>query len=106
MTDEQPLSELSKSELRSEVRRLRGELKKSENGVTRRQVIGSAVAAAGLGALGVYGSDIVSAQSSPSGTFPVETDAPLLRLRADRIRMLPRSTDPSSPDGGTRWVVE
>ena len=106
MSDKQPVTELSKAELRSEVRRLRAELEKTKTSVSRRQLISSAAAAAGVGALGVYGSGVASAQSSPSGTFPVETDAALLRLRADRIRFIPRSTDPTNPDGGTRWVVE
>lgn len=104
MTEQQPLEEMSGAELREEVRRLRGELQAERSGVSRRQVVASAAAAAGLGVLGVYSSDVVSA--APTGTFPEPTDDPLLRLRADRIRFIPRSSDPSSPAGGTRWVVE
>jgi len=95
-------------ELRNEVRRLRTQLNEieSETGITRRKMLTSAATVASLGALGIYGSDVVSAQSSPTGTFPVATDPALLRLRADRVRLVPRTSDPSSPDGGTMWVVE
>lgn len=98
------LTEMDEEQLREEARRLRAELKSEREGVSRRSVIASASAIASLGAIGVYASDSVSA--APSGTFPAETEDPLLRLRADRLRFVPRTSDPSSPAGGTMWVVE
>lgn len=70
--------------------------------VTRRALI-AAVGVAGAGASGFV---VGSASAAPTGVFPESTDDPLLRLRADRIRMIPRTSDPSSPAGGTMWVVE
>lgn len=68
---------------------------------TRREIIGKAVGIAAAGALGIYTTGNVSA--APSGTFPVDTDDPLLKIRADRVRLVPRTTDPSTPDDGTMW---
>lgn len=68
---------------------------------TRREVIGKAVGIAAAGALGIYATDTVTA--APTGTFPVDTDDPLLKIRADRVRLVPRTTDPSAPDDGTMW---
>lgn len=102
MTDE--LEEMDKAQLRDEVRRLQGELQAERSGVSRRSVLTTAAAIAGAGALGVYGAGTVSA--APSGTFPASTDDPLLKIRADRIRFVPRTSDPTSPTGGTMWVVE
>ena len=63
------------------------------------------LAASGLAAAGAAGylSGRASAQSSPSGTFPASGSDPLLKIRADRIRLVPRSSDPSSPDDGELW---
>jgi hypothetical protein len=66
---------------------------------TRRALMG-AVAAAGLGASGFFAG---RASAAPTGTFPATGDDPLLKLRADRLRLVPRTSDPSSPDDGTLW---
>jgi len=68
----------------------------------RRRLLRSATAVAAAGALGVYvGSE--TAKADPQGVYPVATDDPLLKMRADRIRLVERSTDPSSPDNGEIW---
>ena len=63
------------------------------------------LAASGLAAAGAAGylSGRASAQSSPSGTFPASGSDPLLKIRADRVRLVPRSSDPSNPDDGELW---
>lgn len=69
---------------------------------SRRSILAAAAGAAAAGAAGMYGAtETVSA--APSGTFPVSSDPALLKLRADRLRLVGRSTDPSSPDNGTLW---
>jgi hypothetical protein len=67
---------------------------------TTRRALLAATAAAGLGASGHF---VGSARAAPTGTWPEATDDPLLKLRADRVRLVPRSSDPSSPDDGTVW---
>jgi hypothetical protein len=67
--------------------------------LTRRTLLGGVVAA-GLGASGYF---VGSAEAAPTGTFPRDTDDPLLKIRADRIRLVGRSSDPSSPSDGTVW---
>jgi len=70
---------------------------------TTRRTLLTAIGIAGAGAAGHF---VGTAQAAPTGTFPESTDDPLLKIRADRIRFIPRTSDPSSPDGGTMWVVE
>lgn len=69
--------------------------------LTRRKVLASAAGIAAAGAFGVYATG--TADAAPSGTFPETTDDPLLKIRADRIRLIGRTSDPSSPDNGTMW---
>jgi hypothetical protein len=70
--------------------------------IDRRDILVSAAAMAGAGSLGVVvGSSGVAA--APTGTFPTSSDDPLLKIRADRIRLIGRTSDPSSPDDGTIW---
>jgi len=76
-----------------------------DEGVLRRRVLASAVGVAAAGAAGVSFA-AGTASADPSGTFPVDSDPPLTKIRADRIRFVPRTSDPSSPAGGTMWVVE
>lgn len=66
---------------------------------TTRRALMAAVVAAGAGASFTAG----RVSAAPTGTFPQAADDPLLKLRADRLRLVPRSTDPSSPDNGTLW---
>lgn len=61
---------------------------------------------AGLGILSWSAISSATAAETPTGTFPVASDDPLLRVRADRIRLVGRSGDPSSPDDGTLWYRE
>jgi len=70
-----------------------------EESTTRRALL-TAIGIAGAGAAGHF---VGTAQAAPTGTFPAATDDPLLKLRADRLRLVPRSSDPSSPDDGTLW---
>jgi hypothetical protein len=72
----------------------------TDDASTTRRALLAALGAAGLGASGYF---VGSASAAPSGTFPETTDDPLLKLRADRLRLVPRSSDPSSPDDGTLW---
>ena len=74
----------------------------TESEYRRREVLAAAAGMATVGAAG-YMTGRASAQSSPTGTFPVSSDPALLKLRADRLRLVPRSSDPSSPDNGTMW---
>lgn len=67
--------------------------------ITRRALL-AAVGIAGAGASGYF---VGTAEAAPTGTFPASSDDPLLRLRADRLRLVPRTSDPSSPDDGTLW---
>lgn len=67
--------------------------------IGRRTLLGGIVAA-GLGASGYF---VGSAEAAPSGTFPQSTDDPLLKIRADRVRFVGRTSDPSSPNDGTVW---
>lgn len=73
------------------------------DGTSRRRVLtwtgGTVLAAYGVG----HYSGRATAQTTPSGTFPADTDDPLLKIRTDRIEHVPRSSDPSSPDDGTLW---
>lgn len=69
--------------------------------ISRRRVITSAAAIAAAGAAGVGFAG--SASAEPSGTFPSTSDDPLELIRADRVRLVPRTTDPSDPSDGTEW---
>lgn len=97
MTDRANPDEMTEAELRDEVRRLRGELKASKNGVSRRTFVRGSVGAAGLAAL-LFASDPVAAD--PQGVYPVESTDPFRKIRADRIRYIARSSQPSSPSSG------
>lgn len=70
-------------------------------GTSRRSVLKGAITVAGLGAAGVYATG--GASAAPTGTFPELGEDPLLKIRADRIRLFPRSPDPTAPNDGTLW---
>jgi len=70
--------------------------------VTRRTVA-QASAAAALGSVGLV-SAASRVQAAPSGTLPDPAAAPLKRVRADRVRHVPRTSDPSNPPNGLVWV--
>jgi len=72
----------------------------TESEYRRREVL---AAAAGMATVGAAGYPTGRASAAPSGTFPVGSDPPLLKLRADRVRLVPRSSDPSNPDDGEMW---
>lgn len=98
------LQDLSKDELIERVHELEGELEAEQSGISRRGVIRTGgLTVAGLAAL-LFASD--PAAAAPTGTFPVSTSDPLLKVRADRLRLVPRTSDPSSPDDGTMWFNE
>lgn len=65
---------------------------------SRRSVIKTAIGIAGAGALGIYATG--NATAAPSGTFPAETDDPLAKIRADRMRYIARTSAPSAPASG------
>lgn len=91
--------------LESENERLRNEQETEDSGVSRRSILSHAAAIAGAGAISLTAAT-GSAAAAPAGTFPASTEPALLRLRVDRLRYIPRSSDPSSPNGGTTWVVK
>lgn len=93
--------ELTRDELIGRIESLENQLAEADGGYSRRSVIAAAAGVATAGAAGVYSTGIVAA--APSGTFPASTDDPLLKIRADRIRLVGRTSDPSSPDDGTMW---
>jgi len=72
-----------------------------EQRLSRRRVIASAAGLAAAGAAGV--SFAGSATAEPSGTFPSTSDDALELIRADRVRLVPRTADPSNPSDGTEW---
>ena len=57
-------------------------------------------AVAGAGAISLTAAT-GSASAAPSGTLPVSSDDPLLKIRADRLVLVPRTSDVSSPSDGT-----
>jgi len=67
--------------------------------VSRRDLIrGTAT----VGLVGVAGATLAagSATAAPSGTFPESSDDPLLKIRADRVEFVARTTSVSSPSDG------
>jgi hypothetical protein len=89
MTSNDP-DEMTEAELREEVKRRRG--------TSRRRVLRGGLTVAALGALGIYGVGGVAAD--PQGVYPVESDDPFAKIRADRIRYVSRTSQPSSPSSG------
>jgi len=73
----------------------------SETGSTRRQILAAAAGVAAAGAAGYVATGTASA--APSGSFPASGEDPLLKIRADRVRLVPRTSDLSNPDDGTMW---
>lgn len=91
--------DLSRDDLIRRIESLEAQL--ADGGYSRRSVIAAAAGVAAAGAAGVYSTEIAAA--APSGTFPASGDDPLLKIRADRVRLVGRSSDPSNPDDGTMW---
>ena len=69
-----------------------------QQSTTRRQLL-RASAVAGAGAISL--SAATGSASAQSGTLPVSSDDPLLKIRADRMVLVPRTSDVSSPSDGT-----
>jgi hypothetical protein len=67
--------------------------------VSRRRVI----AGIGVASVGAAGYLTGRAAADPSGVFPIATEDPLLKVRADRIVLVERTSDPSSPSDGELW---
>ena len=91
----------TREELLARIETLERQLAEAEGGYSRRSVIAAAAGIAAAGAMGVYATGDASA--APTGTFPVAGEDPLLKIRADRVRLVGRTSDPSSPDDGTMW---
>ena len=66
----------------------------------RRSVLKAAIGIATAGAAGYYMTG--KAEAAPAGTFPADTEDPLLKIRADRVRLIGRTSDPVV-DNGTMW---
>lgn len=71
----------------------------SRDSTTRRNLIRTAIGG-GTAAL-LFGSATGSAAAAPAGTLPTTSDDPLLKIRADRMVLVPRTSDVSSPSDGT-----
>ena len=92
----------TKDELKSRIEELEAEneqlRKQSQPSTTRRRLIrGAAIAGAGTVSLAAAAG---TAAAAPSGTYPVESDDPLFKLRLDRLRYIERTSTPSSPGSG------
>lgn len=98
MFDNTNLNKLDKTDLIKRIETLEAELAAKDSGYTRRSVIAAAAGIAGAGAMGVYATGTASA--APSGTFPDSGDDPLAKIRADRIRYIARTSQPSAPASG------
>lgn len=61
------------------------------------------LAATATAAVGAAGFMTGRASADPSGVYPIATEDPLLKVRADRIVLVERSSDPSSPSDGEMW---
>lgn len=90
----------TKEELRARIATLESENKRlqenqDQSGSTRRRVLAGMAGVAAAGAMGLTAFSS-SAAAAPSGTYPVESDDPLLKIRTDRVRLVERSTKPSS----------
>ncbi|GAA0305458.1 hypothetical protein [Halarchaeum salinum] len=92
---------LTRDELIDRIESLEDQLADADGGYSRRSVIAAAAGVAAAGAAGVFSTGVASA--APTGTFPASGDDALLKIRADRVRLVARSSDPSTPDDGTMW---
>jgi len=90
------IENLSKDELIDRVERLEADLQAERSGVSRRSVLRGGLTVTGLAAL-LFASDPVAAAS---GVYPVESEVPFTKIRAERIRYDTRSSQPSSPASG------
>lgn len=92
----------TKDELKSRIEELEAEneqlRKQSQPSTTRRRLIrGAAIAGAGTVSLAAAAG---TAAAAPAGTYPVESDDPLLKTRVDRFRFITRSDRPADPSTG------
>jgi hypothetical protein len=103
MTDNTDTEALSRDDLLARVEELEAQLKTAteNSNHTRRSVLAAAAGIAAAGAMGVYATG--GASAAPTGEFPQAGDSPLLKIRADRVRLVGRTSDPSTPDDGTMW---
>lgn len=98
-------TEPTRAELKARIEELEAQLQDATATVSRRTLLARGAGLAAAGAAGIYAVS-GSGSAATSGTFPESGDDALEKIRADRIRFVPRSDDPSSPDGGTMWVVD
>ena len=68
---------------------------------TRRGAIAALGAAGAAGLLGVNA--VRDVEAAPSGTFPAEIYEALETTRADRVQLIPRSSDPTDIADGGLW---
>jgi hypothetical protein len=61
------------------------------------------IAATATAAVGAAGFATGRASADPSGVYPIASEDPLLKVRADRIVLVERQSDPSSPADGELW---
>lgn len=94
-------NDLSRDELIERIETLERELAEAESGYSRRSILSAAAGIAAAGAMGIYATG--SASAAPTGSFPASGEDPLLKIRADRVRFVGRTSDPASPDNGTMW---
>jgi len=66
---------------------------------TRRKLL---VGIAGIGAAGAFATGRASAQTTPSGEIGTASN-PYLRAHINRMRLVPRTSDPSNPPDGAMW---
>lgn len=94
----------TKEELRARIATLESENKRlqenqDQSGSTRRRVLAGMAGVAAAGAMGLTAFS-GSAAAAPSGTFPIESDDPLLKTRVDRVRLISQSGEPEAPSSG------
>jgi hypothetical protein len=90
--------EMDEAQLRKEVKRLRGELQDERSVVSRRRLLRTGgLTVTGIAAL-LFASDPVAAD--PQGVYPIESADPFRKIRADRIRYISRTSQPTAPSSG------
>lgn len=92
----------SRDELIERVRELeQQQADQQHSATTTRRGVVTALGAIGAGAVGLNA--VRGVEAAPSGTFPVETDDALELLRADRVQLVPRTSDPADVADGQLW---
>ncbi|RLM53191.1 hypothetical protein DVK02_14980 [Halobellus sp. Atlit-31R] len=90
------LQNLSKDELIDRVERLEANLQDERTSVSRRGVLRGGLTVTGLAGLLFATHPVMAA----SGVYPVESEPPFAKIRAERIRYDTRTSQPSAPSSG------